>query len=197
MRLPITLICIFCLPLLLFTGCAGVGLMATSNPDVKLQQAYQMMDQDRALMAEDLIRQAIVIYEKEDNTLGIAEAYHLYGQLYSHPAYHGKSAATFRKFGTYDGSYMKAINNYEESIKAFNKIGSEIGIVKCLVGIANAYHKRNEDGKACGYYKKALSRYQEGKKNGTITKEPVIFDKRFKNMGQIINSYIKHYNCST
>jgi hypothetical protein len=184
--------------ILFFTiGCAGIGLRATSNPDVKIQQAYRMMDEDRALMAEDLIHQAMDIYNKNNNKFGMAEAYHAYGNLYISHSYHNKWATTFKKLGTYDGSYMKSIQNFEGSMKLFNEVSSEIGVVKSLIGIANAYHQRNEDNKACVYYKKVLSRYQEGKENGTITEEPVIFDKRFKDMGQIINSYIKHYNCST
>jgi len=179
------------------SGCAGVGLMSTSDPDVKIQQAYRMMNEDRGLMAEDLVRQAMVIYIKDKNTLGMAEAYHTYGNLYKNSAYHGKSSATFKKQGTYDGTYMKSINNFEKSKEAYEQAGNEVGAVKSLVGMGNAYHLRNEDTKACKYYELALSRYNTGTANGVITNEPVIFDKRYKNMGDIINAFINREKCST
>jgi tetratricopeptide (TPR) repeat protein len=183
--------------LFLTIGCAGIGLMATSNPDKKIQQAYQMMNRDRALMAEDLIRQAMDIYEKEDNTLGIAEAYHTYGLLYKDRVYHGKSAATFKKFGRYDGTYMKSVNNFLKAKEYYEKAHNEVGVVKSLTGAGSAYILRNEDIKACQYYKEALSRYRAGKKDGRIKEEPIIFDKRFKNLGQIIEAFLKQEGCST
>jgi len=78
------------------SGCAGVGLIPTSDPDIKIQQAYKMMNDDRAIMAEDLIHQAMAIYVKDNNTLGIAEAYHTYGNLYKNNVYHGKWSATLK-----------------------------------------------------------------------------------------------------
>ena len=68
--------------IILLTGCAGVGLVATSDPDVQIQQSYQMMDQGRYPMAKDLIRQAIATYKQEKNILGLAESYHALGNLY-------------------------------------------------------------------------------------------------------------------
>ncbi len=44
---------------------------------------------------------------------------------------------------------------------------------------------------------KAALRYKVAKAAGKITEEPVIFDKRFNNMGQIVESYVKHYKCGT
>ena len=179
--------------ILLFTisGCAGVGLVATSNPDVKIQQAYRMMNEGRALMAEDLIRQAMVIYKKENNILGIAEAYHTYGNLYKHSSYHNK------KPGTFDRSFMKSVSNYEMAKTSYEQVGDEVGAVKSLIGMGNAYHLRNEDNKACGYYSEALSRYNSGKENGVITKEPVILDKRYKNIGDVIIAFKKREKCNT
>jgi tetratricopeptide (TPR) repeat protein len=179
------------------TACAGIGFVASSDPDVKIQQAYQLMGQDRALLAEDVIRQALAIYEDNGNTLGMAEAYHAYGNLYMSDSYHGTWAKKFQEMGTYDGSYIKAVNNLQKSKDLFGEAGSEIGVVKSLGGIANAYHAKGEHSKACDYYAEALSRYRSGKASGKITKEPVFLVKGVNNTGELLEAYIKQYDCHT
>jgi len=182
---------------LLLGGCAGVGFVTTSDPYEKLQQATELMSQDRALLAEDEIRQALGIFKERNDKLGMAEAYHAFGNLYMSDTYHGKNANTFKSLGTYDGSYTNAIDNFEKASKLFSESNSEVGVIKSMVGIANAHILRDERIKACDYYIDALNRYESGKKSGSITSEPQIYDKRFSNMGQIINSYITGYKCRT
>jgi len=92
---------------------------------------------------------------------------------------------------------MKSINNFIKSKEVYESADNEMGAVKSLVGAGNAYHLRNEDIKSCKYYKEALTRYDNGKNSGTITKEPVIFDKRYKNMGDIIQAFINREKCNT
>lgn len=183
--------------ILLCSGCTGVGLVATSDPGKKLQQAYALIAQDRAVLAEDVIRQAMSIYKERNDKLGMAEAYHAYGNLYMSKSYHDKNAETFKKLGTYDGTYQNSINNFKQAIKLFESSKSEVGVVKSMVGIGNAYIEKKEPSKACKYYVQALSRYNTDKKSGAITNEPQIFDKRFNNMGQVIESYVKYYKCHT
>ena len=49
--------------LLLLAGCAGVGIVSTSDPLTKLNDAeYLFMRQDRPYPAERLIQEAISIY---------------------------------------------------------------------------------------------------------------------------------------
>ena len=180
---------------IILSGCAGVGLMPTSDPNIKIQQAYRMIDEDRALIAEDLIRQAMALYHESGNTEGMAEAYFTYGNLYKHPTYHNNSAA-FEKFGTYDGTYKKSIENYKEAIKQFESAGSEIGVVKSLTSIGEAYNLKNDKITSCLYYEKALARYHAGKESGAITKEPVIYVHGAMNTGQIIEALMKRDGCT-
>ena len=171
--------------IILITGCAGVGLVSTSDPDVKLQQSLQLISQGRYLMAKDLIRQAIVTYEQENNILGLAESYHLLGNLYKKPLNGGNA------------DYSKSTTYFEKSVIFFEQANSEIGVVKSLVGVGNSYHLRNKDDAACQYYEKALARYTKGKANGTISKEPMIFDNRYKNTGDVINAFMLREKCNT
>ena len=172
--------------IILLTGCAGVGLVATSDPDVQIQQSYQMMDQGRYPMAKDLIRQAIATYKQEQNILGLAESYHALGNLYKNPIDKGGNA-----------DYAKSTKYFEKSKEYYEKANNEIGAIKTLVGVGNSYHLRKKDTTACQYYDEALSRYTTGKTNGTITKEPVILDQRYKNTGDVINAFMLREKCST
>ncbi|MEJ2452138.1 MAG: hypothetical protein P8047_15995 [Gammaproteobacteria bacterium] len=183
--------------ILLCSGCTGVGFVATSDPGKKLQQAYALIAQDRAVMAEDVIKQAMNIYKEKNDKLGMAEAYHAFGNLYMSKSYHGKNAETFKSLGTYDGTYQNSINNFKKAIGLFEASNSEVGVVKSMVGIGNAYIEKSEPSEACKYYNQALSRYNADKKSGAISNEPQIFDKRFSNMGQVIEAYVEHYKCRT
>lgn len=182
--------------LLLLTGCAGVGLVATSDPKEKLQQADYLMMQDRPALAELTIKDAMRIFQEKGDELGMADAYHAYGNLYKDDSYHGKWAAFFKKEGTYDGTYMKSIENFNKAMVLFQKHSEESGVVKCLLGIGNAYGLRNEKAKSCEYYRQSLSRYDKAKKEGNLKVEPVMHDKRYKNMGELIEAFIKNY-CET
>ena len=160
------------------TGCTGIGFVATSDPHKKLAQANSLMEQDRLLLAKDVIAQALDIFKKEGNELGMADAYFTYGNLYKRSS---------------DRTYKKSISNYENAIKLFEKHGEITGVSKSLVGIGNAYALRGDNKNECKYYSEALSRYQIAKKEGKINREPIIYDKRYKNLGELIQAYIKGY----
>jgi len=59
---------------LVLVGCAGVGVVETSDPYVKLSDASSLFDeQDRPLIAERLIREAIEVCENKSDQLCLAE----------------------------------------------------------------------------------------------------------------------------
>ncbi len=179
--------------LLLLSGCAGVGLVATSDPNEKLSQADYLMQQDRALLAELTIKDAIEIFKKNNDELGLADAYHAFGNLYKHPTYHGKWKPQFEKAGTYDGSYMKSIENFEKAMNIFKKHKEGSGVAKCLLGIGNAYGIKGNTLQSCEYYNKASDYYQQSKKEGTLGNEPVINNPNYNNMGDLIDAFRDGY----
>lgn len=182
--------------LLILTGCAGVGLVATSDPKEKLRQADYLMMNDRPALAELTIRDAMAIFREKNDELGMADAYHAYGNLYKGESYHGKWASFFKKEGTYDSTFMKSIDNFNKAMALFEKHSDESGVIKCLVGIGNAYGLRNEEEKECSFYNQALLRYKKSKQEGTMKVEPVIHDKRYKNLEELIEAFVK-YSCKT
>lgn len=63
------------LPILVMVGCAGVGIVATSDPAVKLEDAFYLLENsNRPLPAEMLIREAMAIYEERGDPRGLGKA---------------------------------------------------------------------------------------------------------------------------
>lgn len=179
----------------LLSGCAGIGVVATSDPYQKLDQADAMMAQDRAAMAESLISDALKVFEEKNDVAGIADAYHAYGNLYKHPSYHGKWKPTFEKLGTYDGTYQKSIDYFNKSKEIFEGKKDATGVSKSLFGIGHVYGIKNEREISCQYYSKALARYRSGKEQDLVETEPVMNDRKYKNLGELIQAFI-HQDCN-
>ena len=179
----------------LLVGCSGVGHVATSDPNRKIHQAYSLMSEDRLLLAEDMIRQALVSFEIAGDRSGMAEAYNAYGNLYKNDLYiNGRWKTKFKELGTYDGTYMKSIENFSKCQDLYKQIGDGSGEAKCLLGIGNAYSLRDEPEYACDYYKKSLARYNDAKQAGSNFKEPQMLT-GYKNMGELVKAFIKEEGC--
>src|SRR5438094_2651181 len=102
------------LSLLAFAGCAAFGVPATSDPAGKLRDATALFDrQDRPLPAERLIREALEVYQRNGDQLGVAEAYRTYGFFFRARSVGGKWSKFYRDNGfldrseTFDTRYMK------------------------------------------------------------------------------------------
>lgn len=73
--------------LAVLSGCAGMGIVATSDPLAKLNDSEDLFErQGRPLPAERLIREAMVIYEERDDAHGLGNANRQYGDLLRSPA---------------------------------------------------------------------------------------------------------------
>ena len=66
---------------LFLTGCAAVGVFPTSNPEKKLGNAYAMIKQGRYLRAKQFSEEALEIYKKNDDKLGMARSHSILGDI--------------------------------------------------------------------------------------------------------------------
>ncbi len=106
----------------IFSGCAGLGVVALSDPAAKLRAAGDLFDrQDRPLIAERLIREAIESYQKNNDKLGLADAYRTYGFFFRSSAIEGKWSKHYRdngfldKSASFDARYGKSIEYLEKA----------------------------------------------------------------------------------
>jgi hypothetical protein len=66
----------------LLPGCAGVGVFASSDPFRKLNDAEVLFErEDRPLIAERLIFEAMEIYQARGDCRGLGASYREYGDL--------------------------------------------------------------------------------------------------------------------
>lgn len=110
-------------------GCAGIGVVATSDPMAKLADARSLFDeQDRPLLAERLIREAIAICESKPDPLCLARGHREYGFFFRSASIDGKWAKYYQLNGflepsaTFDGRYQKSIEYFEKAREAFSRL---------------------------------------------------------------------------
>jgi hypothetical protein len=73
---------IFSILAISLSSCAGVGIVASPDPLVKLNDAdYLFMRKNRPVPAEILIQEATVIYQERDDPHGLGNANREYGDF--------------------------------------------------------------------------------------------------------------------
>src|SRR5260370_20406090 len=95
----------------LLSGCAGVGIVSTSDAGMKLNDAEVLfLRKNRPVPAEKLIQEALVIYQERDDPHGLGNAHREYGDLL-------KSAAVV----SWEPSYRKSGGFLDKSITFDNR----------------------------------------------------------------------------
>jgi len=166
-----------------------MGYVKTNDPLTKTKHAYQLMAEDRFLMAEDYLLSALKILKEEPDPHVEADVHYALGSLYKNEGYH-RHHAQFESFGTYDGTYMKSVRPFQKAIELFKSVDDISGEAKSLIGLGSAYGLRNENEKQCISYRSALSIYNNAKKNGRITFEPVSFNPNYKTIDELAMAFI-------
>ena len=118
----------FLLAMLLLGGCAGVGIMATSDPFQKIVDAtYLVLESARPLPAERLIMEAMEIYRERQDFFGLALAHDTYGDLLLSRAVVVRWANFYRENGfqdkavTYDNREAKAKEYYAKAWEFYQR----------------------------------------------------------------------------
>jgi tetratricopeptide (TPR) repeat protein len=162
------------LGLLQLTGCAGFGIVATSDPLAKLDDAEHLfVSYGRPVPAERLIREAIAIYQERDDPHGLGNAHRAYGDLLRSPAV-AKWEQAYRRDGfqdktvSFDNRFVKASEYYSKALDYYRRAepqhrASETydALTNLYYNMANSHYRLNERDLACGYYDKTLAAYNE------------------------------------
>jgi len=113
------------LSLVFLSSCAGVGIVASSDPLVKLNDAeYLFMHQNRPVPAESLILEAMAIYQKRDEPHGLGSANREYGDfLRSQAVVNWERAYSrngfFDRSVTFDNRLEKAAEHYTKALEYY------------------------------------------------------------------------------
>ena len=161
--------------LLLLAGCSAMGVMATSDPEVKLRDAANLyINLDRPLPAESLIFQAIEIYQKQGNLRGLGNAYRAYGSLLFSPSMTkwgkgGIFGVNFRDPSVnYENRKEKAAEYWQMALDAYQKYEPQPLKSKTYDDLTNLYYVMawtynglKDHNNSCKYFNKSLAAYAE------------------------------------
>lgn len=150
------------------SGCAGVGIVASSDPMVKLSDAsHLVIHSNRPLPAERLIREAIVIYEKNKSQAGLANAYNQYGWFFMSQAV-GSWEKAYKRDGflhptaTFESRFTIALDYFKKA-EAIQSVGTEFDDLSNTylgMGILYQYHLGDSES-ACKAFDKSLAAYHK------------------------------------
>jgi tetratricopeptide (TPR) repeat protein len=154
--------------LIVLAGCSAALVPYTSDPSKKLDQAYALMDAGRPLPAENLIDDALAIYQKEANELGMAEAYHTYANLYMSDIYYTFPRVSERRVKT----KAQAVDYFQKALVLYEKHNDYIGATKCLYGMGHVYEMVGNRTDACKSYSESLATYNKAVERDPSAKLP-------------------------
>ena len=193
---------IICFQLVL-SGCSGFGIVASSDPDVKLRDAeYLFLRGNRPLPAEKLISEAIEIYQKQNNSLGLGTAYMLYADLLSSPslAKWGFKNMNFQdKSVTFDNRIAMSGLYYKKSIDAYLAAASlEIAaerfdvLSNIYLNIARISYDPHDINQSCEFFNKSLDAYTENIRRNPTAQVIVV---GFNSFPELIATRKKNVGC--
>jgi tetratricopeptide (TPR) repeat protein len=163
--------------LFFLSGCSGFLVFASSDPSVKLSDAGYLFDEyGRPLIAERLIREAIDIYQEQNDEVGLAEAYRVYGFFFRSRSIE-KWNEFYRKHGfldkaaSFDGRYQKSIEYFEKSHSLFHKYAKYDALTNVNLNMGRTYMLMNNRDKACTAYEESL---ENNRQNLTLNPEAKI-----------------------
>jgi len=114
---------LFSIILIWLSGCAAMGVPYTSDPIEKLKWACGLFDYaERPLPAESLIREAIEICQKTNDSECLAQAYLTYGLFFRSLSLtgiyknHYKKNGFWEKTATYETRFAKSDEYFEKAL---------------------------------------------------------------------------------
>lgn len=146
-----------------FSGCAGVGIFATSDPATRLHDASDLFDRkDSPLIAEKFIREAVDSYRKNNDQPGLANAYLTYGFFFRSSAIEGRWSEYYRKNGfldksaSFDGRYEKSIEYLEKARNIFTEYKRFDALINVNLNIGFTYEVMGYGEAACQAFDRSL-----------------------------------------
>jgi tetratricopeptide (TPR) repeat protein len=181
-------------------ACAGFGVVETSDPATKLSDAADLFErQGRPLLAEKLIREAIVIYEKNGDEIGLADAYRTYGFFFRSPSIR-KWGRYYREHGFLDKSASidlnlpKSIEYFEKAANIFARhrrfdaltnVNLNIGLTRIALG---------EQSAACEAFERSLRSNRDNLRENPNAKPAP--PRHFSTYDEYIARVKKDYGCT-
>lgn len=184
----------------ILAGCAGVGIVGVSDPAAKLRDAGDLLNrQDRPLIAEGLIRDAIESYQKNNDQLGLADAYRTYGFFFRSPAIEGKWSKYYRENGfldkaaSFDARYGKSIEYFDKARTIFAEYKRFDALTNLNLNIGFTYEVMGYGAAACEAFDRSLENNRDNLRQ--ISKAKVALPQGFASYEQFLAPHRERAGC--
>jgi tetratricopeptide (TPR) repeat protein len=184
---------------LIVVGCAGVGVIQSSDPNTKLSDATILFDrEDRPLIAERLIREAIEICAKKLDQNCLADAYTNYGFFFRSPSVvHWSKQYIENGFldtsATYDNRYSKSIEYFERARAIYPQLGRFDALTNVDLNMGITYELMGDRKSACqALADSADANHENLRRNPSTT---VALPKGFSSYDDFLADYRKRDRC--
>lgn len=143
-------------------GCAAALVPYTSDPKQKIADAYWLFDEQlRALPAEKLIFEAIEIYQKYNNQLGLAEGYTAYAiflrsEAVSRYRDRYESNGFIDESITYNNRFVESMEYLRKSESIYQRLGEYDDLTNTYLHMAFTSMAADDKINACKYYDKSV-----------------------------------------
>lgn len=108
-------ICFYLLSLKILVGCSAFGVLKSNDPQVKISQAYQLIQNGRNFPAIRLFNEVIEIGKKENNLALQAQGYNGLGDVYKVPVAYGVEVQNVTDYAKSSENYRTAAEFYERA----------------------------------------------------------------------------------
>lgn len=160
--------------LISLVGCAGVGVVDSADPLVKLNDAAFLFErEDRPVPAQTLIVEAIQVYQKRDDPHGLGNANREYADFLMSAAVFNwrrvyKRGGFYDPSVTYDNRLDKAKEYYTKALTYYLLAETQELAAGKYDALTNVYYNEavsnlalGRPQEACTYYDRALEAYNE------------------------------------
>jgi tetratricopeptide (TPR) repeat protein len=193
--------------LLLLASCAGVGIVASSDPLTKLNDAQVLFSQkNRPVPADKLINEAIAIYQSKDDAHGLGNAYREYGDFLRSQAV-ANWEPQYRRNGFFDRSvtfdnrldkarefYGKALEAYAGAVPQLTEKGRYDALTNIYFNMAWVHLALNQKQQACESFERTLKAYDQNMQHYPSANP--IFTPGFNSLPEALQSARQRAGCA-
>ena len=171
-----------------------------SDPAANLRDAGDLFDrQDRPLIAESLIREAIERYQKNNNQLGLADAYRTYGFFFRSSAIEGKWSKHYRENGfldksaSFDARYEKSIEYLDMARTIFAEYKRYDALTNLDLNIGFTYEVMGYGAAACAAFDRSLENNRDNLRQ--ISKAKIALPQGFATYEEFLAPHRERAGC--
>jgi tetratricopeptide (TPR) repeat protein len=180
-------------------GCAAAFVPATNDPQEKLKWAGGLIHKAaRPLPAESLIQEAVATFQQQNDELGLADAYRIYGSFFSAPAiekwHRWYAEHGFRdKSATLENRYWKSIEYFEKARDIYTRYERFDRLTYVNLNMGLSYELLGDLDAACRAYERSAESKRENARYNPEAK--IVAPERFATYEDVLAFHKQRAQC--